>query len=190
MLARLSPVLRRAFRGSYARHFRADRCKGSSEDPAIGGPTTDKKAEPLTFVASCPMCSILLVEDHQDTQRAFAAILRSWDHEVATSDSAAGGLEFLEKNEVDVILSDIGLPDQNGYDFVAEVRRQNSEVTAIAVSAYFTAADQERGREAGFDMHFSKPVDLLSLRLALARVSSGSARSATGSDNRRELSLQ
>lgn len=123
------------------------------------------------------MCSILLVEDHPDTQRAFAAILSSWGHDVATSDSAAGGLEFLAENGVDVILSDIGLPDQNGYDFIAEVRRTNTEVVAIAVSAYFTAADQERGRAAGFDMHFSKPVDLLSLRLALARVGSPSVRS-------------
>ena len=124
------------------------------------------------------MCSILLVEDHPDTQRAFAASLRSWGHDVATSDAAAAGLEFLEENEVDVILSDIGLPDRSGYDFIAEVRRRNSEVTAIAVSAYFTAADQERGHEAGFDMHFSKPVDLLSLRLALARVGSAPARNA------------
>ena len=122
------------------------------------------------------MCSILLVEDHHDTQRAFAAILRSWDHDVATSDSAAGGLDFLEENEVDVILSDIGLPDQNGYDFIAQVREKNSRVTAIAVSAYFTAADQQRGRDAGFDMHFSKPVDLLSLGLALARIGSDQAR--------------
>jgi CheY-like chemotaxis protein len=127
------------------------------------------------------MCSILLVEDHQDARRAFASILRSWGHEVAASDSAARGLEFLEKNEVDVILSDIGLPDQNGYEFIAEVRRQNSEVTAIAVSAYFTAADQERGHEAGFDLHFSKPVDLLSLRLALARIGSSPARRTAGS---------
>ena len=116
------------------------------------------------------MCSILLVEDHPDTQQAFAAILKSWGHDVATSDSAEDALDFLRENEVDVILSDIGLPDKNGYEFMAEVRRHNSEVTAIAVSAYFTAADQERGHEAGFDMHFSKPVDLLSLRLALARL--------------------
>ena len=127
------------------------------------------------------MCSILLVEDHPDTQRAFAAILRSWGHEVAARDSAASGLDFLRENDVDVILSDIGLPDQNGYDFIAEVRRHNSEVTAIAVSAYFTAADQQRGRDAGFDMHFSKPVDLLSLRLALTRIGSDQARTRNAS---------
>ena len=135
------------------------------------------------------MCSILLVEDHPDTQRAFAAILRSWGHNVNVSDSAAGGLAFLEESDVDVILSDIGLPDQNGYDFIAEVRRHNSDVMAIAVSAYFTAADQERGHDAGFDMHFSKPVDLLSLRLALARINPAVRRNKTGSRGQRELSL-
>ena len=135
------------------------------------------------------MCSILLVEDHQDTQRAFTAILRSWGHDVAASDSAASGLAFLQKNEVDVILSDIGLPDQNGYEFIAEVRRKNLHVTAIAVSAYFTAADQERGHDAGFDMHFSKPVDLLSLRLALARIDSAVNQNSMGAGNRREVSV-
>lgn len=129
------------------------------------------------------MCSILLVEDHQDTQRAFASILGSWGHDVATSDSAESGLGFLRDNEVDVILSDIGLPDQNGYDFIAEVRRHDSQVTAIAVSAYFTAADQERGHDAGFDMHFAKPVDLLSLRLALARIGAAPARNAAAAQD-------
>jgi CheY-like chemotaxis protein len=116
------------------------------------------------------MCAILLVEDHYDTRQAFSAILRSWGHQVGTSDSVANGLEFLNKNEVDVVLSDIGLPDRNGYDFIAEARQRRPDMTAIAVSAYFTAADQERGHEAGFDMYFAKPVDLLGLRRALDRV--------------------
>jgi CheY-like chemotaxis protein len=118
------------------------------------------------------MCSILLVEDHVDTRRAFAAILRSWGHTVSTSDSVAGGLTFLDDNEVDVVLSDIGLPDRNGYDFIAEARQRTPNMTAIAVSAYFTAADQERGRDAGFDMHFAKPVDLAGLQRVLERMSS------------------
>jgi CheY-like chemotaxis protein len=116
------------------------------------------------------MCSILLVEDHVDTQRAFAAILKSWGHKVATSDSAASGLTFLEKREVDVIVSDIGLPDQSGYDFIAQARRKNPRAAAIAVSAYFTPADKDRGNDAGFDMYFPKPVDLLSLQRALRRI--------------------
>jgi two-component system, chemotaxis family, CheB/CheR fusion protein len=118
------------------------------------------------------MCAILLVEDHYDTRQAFSAILRSWGHQVGTSDCVASGLDFLDENEVDVVVSDIGLPDRNGYDFIAEARQRRPEMTAIAVSAYFTAADQERGHEAGFDMYFAKPVDLLGLRHALDRVAS------------------
>jgi two-component system CheB/CheR fusion protein len=118
------------------------------------------------------MCSILLVEDHQDTQRAFAAILRSWGHDVATSDSATGGLHFLHGHDVDVVLSDIGLPDQDGYEFIAQVREQDPDVATIAVSAYFTAADQDRGHDAGFDMYFAKPVDLVGLERALGRIES------------------
>jgi DNA-binding response OmpR family regulator len=128
------------------------------------------------------MCAILLVEDHYDTRQAFAAILRSWGHEVGTGDSVASGLRFLEENKVDVVVSDIGLPDRNGYDFIAEARERTKGLTAIAVSAYFTAADQRRGNDAGFDMFFAKPVDLRALRHALERIPSCAARNGSGSD--------
>jgi DNA-binding response OmpR family regulator len=122
------------------------------------------------------MCAILLVEDHYDTQQAFAAILRSWGHEVGTGDSTASGLRFLDENTVDVVLSDIGLPDRNGYDFIAEARERSPGLTTIAVSAYFTATDQDRGSDAGFDMFFSKPVDLMALRRVLDRIDSPATR--------------
>jgi CheY-like chemotaxis protein len=126
------------------------------------------------------MCSILLVEDHLDTRRAFAAILRSWGHIVSTSDCVAGGLRFLDDNAVDVVLSDIGLPDRNGYDFIAEARQRTPNMTAIAVSAYFTAADQQRGHDAGFDMCFAKPVDLTTLERVLERMNSATAFNGNG----------
>ena len=118
------------------------------------------------------MCAILLVEDHHDTRQAFAAILRSWGHHVGTSGSVSGGLEFLENNRVDVVVSDIGLPDRNGYEFIAEARERHPHMATIAVSAYFTAADQMRGHDAGFDMHFAKPIDLQALRRVLDRLDS------------------
>jgi len=118
------------------------------------------------------MCAILLVEDHYDTRLAFAAILRSWGHRVDASDSVASGLAFLGANAVDVVLSDIGLPDRNGYDFIAEARKRYPLMATIAISAYFTAADQKRGNDAGFDMFFAKPVDLTALRRVLERIDS------------------
>jgi CheY-like chemotaxis protein len=126
------------------------------------------------------MCAILLVEDHYDTQQAFAAVLRSWGHEVGTGDSTESGLRFLDDNAVDVVLSDIGLPDRNGYDFIAEARERLPGLRTIAVSAYFTAADQQRGNDAGFDMFFAKPVDLAALRMVLERIDSPAGRKGNG----------
>ena len=116
------------------------------------------------------MCAILLVEDDYDTRQVFAAVMRSWGHEVATSESAATALDALERHCVDVVVSDIGLPDRNGYELVAEARQRYPALATIAVSAYFTAADQDRGSDAGFDMFFAKPVDLAALRRVLERI--------------------
>ena len=132
------------------------------------------------------MCSILLVEDHPDTRHAFAVLLESWGHQITTRDSVAGGLAFVNANDVDVILSDIGLPDQNGYEFIAQVRRSNSRVIAIAISAYFTASDRRPRDEAGFDMYFSKPVDLAELRFTLARISAQFGWKAAGERERQD----
>ncbi|HVF70944.1 MAG TPA: response regulator [Chthoniobacterales bacterium] len=130
------------------------------------------------------MCAILLVEDHHDTQLAFTAILRSWGHKVGASDSVAGGLKYLDDHEVDVIVSDIGLPDRNGYEFIAEARQVRPRVMTIAVSAYFTAADQDRGHEAGFDMYFAKPVDLRTLQRVLERIDAPAAENGNGNQDR------
>jgi DNA-binding response OmpR family regulator len=89
-------------------------------------------------------------------------------------------LRFLDDNAVDVVLSDIGLPDRNGYDFIAEARGRSPGLRTIAVSAYFTAADQQRGNDAGFDMFFAKPVDLAALRLVLERIHSAAGRNGGG----------
>ena len=115
------------------------------------------------------MCQILLVEDHDDTRRTFASLIRSWGHDVFPVKSVARGIAFLEVHNVDVILSDLGMPDRDGYDLMAEVRRKDQRVMAIAVSAFSAVSDRQRSREAGFDMHFPKPVDIETLRLVLAR---------------------
>jgi DNA-binding response OmpR family regulator len=85
-------------------------------------------------------------------------------------------LDFLDGNEVDVVLSDIGLPDRSGYDFIAEARERRPHMAAVAISAYFTAADRKRGSNAGFDMYFAKPVDLTALQVVLDRMDSPAGR--------------
>ncbi len=64
----------------------------------------------------------------------------------------------------DVILSDIGLPDGNGYQFLAEIKKRRLEAKTAAVTALSSAADLRAANEAGFDHHFAKPLDLRRLQ--------------------------
>ena len=109
------------------------------------------------------MCSILLIEDHDDTRGVFVKLLRSWGHQVSAANSVASGLAALEGSNANVILSDLGLPDGSGCDFMTTVRPTHPHVLAIAISAYCTSGVRERSHAAGFDLHFDKPVDIARL---------------------------
>lgn len=107
------------------------------------------------------------MEDHGDTRRVLLSMLSRWGYEVSAADSVASGLEFFRAKDFDVLLSDIGLPDGDGYDLVIAAK-QIRAFTAVALTAYGSADDISRGREAGFDHHLTKPVDFQELRNVLA----------------------
>lgn len=102
---------------------------------------------------------ILLVEDHIDTLVALARLLRNRGHEVQTASSIKSAIELIERNNFDVLLCDIGLPDGTGYDLVSQIRA-TQKTPAIALTGFGTSNDVERARKAGFDAHLTKPVDL------------------------------
>ena len=110
---------------------------------------------------------ILVVEDHGDTRRILMSMLSRWGYEVSAADSVASGLEFIRAKDFDVVLSDIGLPDGDGYDLVSAAK-QIQKFKAVALSAYGSTEDVLRGRAAGFDHHLTKPVDFHELRSVLS----------------------
>ena len=112
---------------------------------------------------------VLLVEDHEDTRRIMARLLRSYGYTVATAGDVKTALREAEAAEFDLLISDIGLPDGSGWDLVRDVLAKRS-VKAIAVSGYGTEADVERSREAGFSTHLTKPIDPKSLGEVIERV--------------------
>jgi len=111
---------------------------------------------------------ILVVEDHGDTRRVLLSMLTRWGYEVSAADSVASGLEFVKAKHFDVLLSDIGLPDGDGYDLVIAAK-QICDFKAVALTAYGSADDVSRGRAAGFDHHLTKPVDFQELRSVLSK---------------------
>jgi CheY-like chemotaxis protein len=111
---------------------------------------------------------ILVVEDHQDTRRVLAGLLTRWGYDVSSADSLKGGMDRLETEPpVDVILSDIALPDGTGYALVSEARRRGKRVLAIALSGYAYPSDVHIAKLTGFDHHLSKPCDCAYLRTIL-----------------------
>ncbi|MEY2532078.1 MAG: hypothetical protein QOI96_2163, partial [Verrucomicrobiota bacterium] len=109
---------------------------------------------------------ILLVDDHRDTRSVLSRLLKRFGHEVTTTDSVKGALQLLDSREFDTLISDIGLPDDTGYNLVREAKRRQP-LRAIALSGFGMEADIQRSLEAGFDYHVTKPVDLNRLRSLL-----------------------
>jgi len=112
---------------------------------------------------------LLLVDDHADTRLVLSRLLSKFGHEVATADSQQRALKLLESGRFDALISDIGLPDGDGYDLV-RVAKRRQPLSAIALSGYGTEEDVRRSLEAGFDYHLTKPVDLNGLRSLLQKI--------------------
>ena len=112
---------------------------------------------------------LLLVDDHADTRGVLSRLLTRCGHDVVTADSAQKALEVLDRRGFDALISDIGLPVDNGYYLVREARRRQP-LKAVALSGFGTDADIQRSLEAGFDYHVTKPVDFDGLRTLLQKI--------------------
>ena len=112
---------------------------------------------------------ILVVEDHSDTLEALSRLLSHFGHEISVADRAQNALNIIDSKELDVVLCDIALPDGSGYDVIAEAKRKRP-VKAVALTGFGGTEDIERGKEAGFDFHLTKPVDFHELRAVLGEI--------------------
>jgi CheY-like chemotaxis protein len=138
--------------------------------PAVEAPTPASSAAPERPQSDAGKgLRILLVEDHVDTARAMSRLLRSLGHQVETATTVAAALELANKDNFRLIISDIGLPDGTGIDFMRQVR-ERSNVPAIALTGFGMEDDIMRSREAGFTMHLTKPVNFQRLELIVQQV--------------------
>jgi CheY-like chemotaxis protein len=111
---------------------------------------------------------ILVVEDHVDTRQVLVGLLTRWGYIVSAAGTLETGLARLNAEPpVDVIVSDIALPDGTGYALVSEARRHGKRVLAIALSGYSYPSDVKIAKLTGFDHHLSKPCDSHYLRTIL-----------------------
>ncbi|HET7057241.1 MAG TPA: ATP-binding protein, partial [Nitrospiraceae bacterium] len=152
--------------------------------PMIGVPTADHNghkdhamdgSRPSASMESVPELkgiSVLIVDDESETRELLVEVLSRCGAEVRASSSAHDALEALQTWKADVLISDIGMPGEDGYEFIRKVRKmdpdQNGCIPAVALTAYARGEDRIRALSAGFQMHVSKPVEPAELAAVVA----------------------
>ena len=119
------------------------------------------KSNPLKF---------FVVENHQDTLDAIKMFLEAQGHTVEAAPDMKSALKRAPATKFDVLISDIGLPDGDGWELMKTLREQMPGLKAIAMSGYGMRADLDRSKSAGFAAHLIKPFGPVELDVALKKV--------------------
>jgi signal transduction histidine kinase/ActR/RegA family two-component response regulator len=135
---------------------------------------------PAPAVSSLEGISVLVVDDDEESREVVASQLHGCHAAVLTASSAAHACELLDKERVDVLLADIGMPGEDGYALIQRIRTFSkpgtASIPAAALTAFARDEDRQRALQAGFQLHLAKPVDASSLVAAVATL--GRMRSA------------
>ncbi|MBA2353287.1 MAG: PAS domain S-box protein [Acidobacteria bacterium] len=133
--------------------------------------------QPATPIDHCPELAgltILVVDDHEDSRALVRRVLEDCAATVLTAGSVPEAQRIVETHALDVVVSDIGMPGQDGFDLLRRIRalgpHQGGRVPAIALTAFARAEDRTRALRAGFLVHIAKPVDPLELVATVASV--------------------
>jgi signal transduction histidine kinase/ActR/RegA family two-component response regulator len=135
-----------------------------AENPIDAAAVVSRIAETRTF-------RLLLVEDHDDTARALARLLRNNGHQVELASSVQQAVQAMTGENFDVLVSDIGLPDGTGVDLIRQIRQKYGQrLPALALTGFGMEEDIARCKAAGFTDHLTKPVNLQKLEAAIQRI--------------------
>ena len=115
---------------------------------------------------------VLVVDDELDTRELLKFSIGQCGAEVETAGSAREALALLEETRRDLLISDIGMPGEDGYELIRKVRAlpagRGGKIPAIALTAYARTEDRLRALRAGYQMHIAKPVELAELVAVMA----------------------
>jgi CheY-like chemotaxis protein len=157
----------------------AVRRREQAEKQADGGADAD------AFPGALPSLEgveVLVIDDEQDTREMVAEVLRQCGAEVRCGCSVAEALQELEQWIPDVLVSDIGMPGEDGYALIRKVRglapEAGGRVPALALTAYTRFEDRARVLSAGYQMHLGKPIEPSEIAAAVATLA-GEARLST-----------
>lgn len=119
---------------------------------------------------AAPPRRLLIVDDNRDTAESLGMLLELMGHEVRSAHDGLAAIAEAAQFHPDIILLDIGLPRLNGYDTARRIRGEawGKDIHLIAVTGWGQDDDRTRAKEAGFDHHLTKPLDIPTLQKLLA----------------------
>ena len=116
--------------------------------------------------------TLLVVEDEIDAREMVTLILEQCGAKIIAADSAKQALILYEQYQPDVLISDISMPNEDGYDLIRQIRQSKTDKTdipAIALTAYAREEDKQQALKAGFNLHLPKPIEPLQLIKSLSQ---------------------
>lgn len=126
-------------------------------------PTAFKAARFNLDGASLSGVKVLVVDDEPDARSLIQRVLAQCEAEVTTAKSGHEGLELIQSRPPDIIVSDIGMPGMDGYEFIREVRKlqtaEAGKIPAIALTAFARSEDRTKAMLAGYQVHIAKPIE-------------------------------
>ncbi|HTU63150.1 MAG TPA: hybrid sensor histidine kinase/response regulator, partial [Polyangiales bacterium] len=102
---------------------------------------------------------VLVVDDDDDARKLVTALLEECGAQVWCANDATEGLQTFLRERPDLLLSDIGMPGRDGYEFMREIRALGALTPAAALTAFARAEDRRRALDAGYSAHITKPID-------------------------------
>ena len=139
-------------------------------------PQTDEGSQQPNPALDLSGIKILVVDDEADSREFISFVLEQSGAVVTAVGSAREALEAIEKTKPNLILSDIGMPDVDGYMLIRQIRAMLPQggIPAIALTAYASEIDAEKALSAGFQRHLAKPIDPDELTAAVISIVKGS----------------
>jgi CheY-like chemotaxis protein len=131
-------------------------------------PSTQSPSEARESGEQSRSCTILLVDDHDDTRQALRSLLQRRGYRVLAASGSKEAKQIAGSEEFDLLVSDISMPDGSGLELVRSLKP--SGVKAIAISGFGTDEDLQKSREAGFDEHIVKPISFEALETVIHRL--------------------
>lgn len=117
---------------------------------------------------------VLVVEDHDDSRHLIRMVLRQAGADVAVASNSAEGFAKFKSGHPDVLVSDIGMPEETGYDLIRKIRvlprALGGETPAIALTAWTRKEEVTAAFRAGFQVHIPKPLDASALVQAISEL--------------------